>query len=368
MTETLTSQELPQLIFGNFVKELQKADEAFNSGLPNRTSLAYINNPLPAIPLVNTGEHFQAIVIGGTIGKTALIQKTSSGLEILSQDEVLLPSFTSTEDFLAYIKKLINNNVTTVGINFAYPLQPTFTAGKLDGILLDIGTTGKAVSAPDFIGKTVGTEIENYMRTQNNRRVAISVGNDGVCLLLSAKAYDNITDGLAFGIVGTGVNFGFMRNHQSVINLESHAFDKFPQSRFGKYLASLSGSPFGKEVNGENLYRHFNYALNSNGINYPDIASTEELSMICNEDISEVSQLAQRIITISAHLVTYQIAGIVAFKKSPMTFVMEGSLFWKGWRYHELVAEHVAQLVPEYPVNFVEIENSGILGAAKLVA
>ena len=54
------------------------------------------------------------------------------------------------------------------------------------------------------------------------------------------------------------------------------------------------------------------------------------------------------------------------FKQHDITCVMEGSLFWKGFGYKETVAETVKKLT-NYSVDIAEIDNSPILGAAKLV-
>ena len=51
-----------------------------------------------------------------------------------------------------------------------------------------------------------------------------------------------------------------------------------------------------------------------------------------------------------------------------MTFVMEGSLFWKGYKYKETVEQTVKQLLPEYCIKFIRLENSDILGGAKLLS
>jgi hexokinase len=98
----------------------------------------------------------------------------------------------------------------------------------------------------------------------------------------------------------------------------------------------------------------------------------------------EASQIARALLKRSAQLVACQIAGVVEFKNpspspSPlegegrdeevgMVFNMEGSLFWKGNNYKTIVQETLKQLVPKYNVRFVEIKDSGILGAAKLVS
>ena len=51
-----------------------------------------------------------------------------------------------------------------------------------------------------------------------------------------------------------------------------------------------------------------------------------------------------------------------------MIFVMEGSVFWKGKNYKKTAEKTIKKLIPEYNVKFIEIENSAILGSAKLIS
>lgn len=103
-------------------------------------------------------------------------------------------------------------------------------------------------------------------------------------------------------------------------------------------------------------------------MSFSPINSTEELNQLSFKKNPIISSLAKDLIKRSAQLVACQVAGITLFKKQDMVFIMEGSLFWKGNNYKQTVIETVKQLVPEYKVDFVEIKNSAILGAAKLVS
>ena len=86
------------------------------------------------------------------------------------------------------------------------------------------------------------------------------------------------------------------------------------------------------------------------------------------KDIPLISLLAREVSDHSSSLVSCEIAGIAEFLKKDCVFVIEGSLFWKGWRYKENVGVTVRQLVPHYQISFVFIEESGVLGAAKLIS
>lgn len=365
--ETLqTSQELIG-IHQNFLTELRTAHAATIAGTENRTSLPFIVNPLPSSPIVQEDELFTTLVFGGTLGTKALCRKTKSGIEIISQNpETALPHFTRGEDFLAYVEDATKDDPSAViGVNFAYAASPVFERGRLDSVLLEADPTN-AVDASDLVGKKIGEEIERYILEKRGKKVTVSVGNDGICLLLSGKTLIP-GDNLAFGVVGTGLNAGFLLDKNTAVNLESNRFDKFPQTKVGEELTRLLGNPFGKEINGACLYRHFNAEIEDKGIQHSPLTSTRQLSELSQTNIPVVSGIAQKHLDRSAQLVACQTAAIADFKGQDTVFVMEGSLFWKGHNYKETVAKTVRQLTSRR-VTFVEIPNSGVVGAAKLVA
>ena len=345
----------------NFVKELQ----ASNAG--KKTSLPFILHKLSSVPIVKAGEIFQVMVIGGSIFKKALLQKTKDRIEIIRKETEQLISFKTEGDFLSFIDSELSNNIQILGINFAYPLKPVFEKGKLDGVLLAVTKEG---GFHGLVGKKVGEEIEKYVLAKRRKKIKVSVANDTVCLL-TAGLLEFKQEELAAGIVGTGFNMAFFLDKNHLVNLEAANFDKFEQSKEGKIIDNASAKPgrslFEKETAGAYLYKHFSLIVKSKKINFSAIRSTEELDSLSRKNIPQVSRIAQNLIKRSAQLVACQIAGITELKKHSMVFNMEGSLFWKGNGYKDAVEETVKQLVPEYEAKFVEIENSAILGAAKLV-
>ena len=51
-----------------------------------------------------------------------------------------------------------------------------------------------------------------------------------------------------------------------------------------------------------------------------------------------------------------------------MTVVIEGSLFWNGWQYRENVTETLVRLeLDPAHVNMVRVDNSSVLGGARLI-
>lgn len=348
-------------IQSNFLHELQDAQNG------KKTRLPFIIHRISANPIVKDSEIFQVLVIGGTVARVAEVIKNGERVDVLQKEDDQV-NFRTEDDFLSFVGSKIGREINVVAFNFAYPMQPVFENGRLDGILLAVPKEG---TFHGLIGKKIAKEIEGYVLKKRNKKITASVANDTVCLLLSGLIKYKWHE-LAGGVIGTGVNFAFFLNRNSLVNLESASFDKFTQSKQGKIIDKESDQPgkalFEKETAGAYLYKHFNIMLKENGIDYPNISSTEELDIICHKSIHHVSEIARNLLVRSAQLVACQIAGITEFKKLAMVFNMEGSLFWKGNHYRETVEQTVKTLVPKYNVKFVEIENSAILGAAKLVS
>lgn len=347
----------------NFLKELRDAQNG------KKTSLPFIIHELSPIPLVKEGENFEVLVVGGSVLKKALIRKTKKGIKILKIEREKNIHFGNGKDFLNLIGKELYPEIKTLALNFAYPLQPVFENGKLDGILF-LGPT-KGVNLHNLTGKKIGRAIEDNVFNKLKRKIKVSVANDTVCLILSGLTKFRWNT-LSAGIVGTGLNFAFFLDKNKLVNLESASFDKFTQTPQGEIVDSTSDKPgkslFEKETAGGYLYKHFNIFLKEKGLKLTPIKSTEELNKISLKNIPFVSDMAKDLIKRSAEFVSCQIAGITLFKKTDMTFIMEGSLFWKGNNYKETFEKTVMQLVPEHKVQFVEIDNSAILGAAKLIS
>lgn len=345
----------------NFLKELQDAS------MGKKTSLAFIVNEIPASSLVKKGEKFEVLVVGGSICKKAILVK-KNGISITKQETIKQPSFKKTLDFLEFVEKNLEKNINFLALNFAYPLNPIFINKKLDGILIR-GAKENAFSG--LIGKKIGEEVEKYIFQKTGKKIIVSLANDTICLLLSGLTKYS-SKNLSAGIVGTGLNFAMFINQNKLVNLESANFDKFSQTKEGKIIDDQSSSPkgalFEKETSGAYLYKHFNIILKEKNLSFPPIESTEKLNSISLQYIPTVSGIARDLIRRSAKLIACQIAGIVDFKKTDMTFVMEGSLFWKGNNYKQTVDKTLRKLNPKYKVNFIEIKESAILGAAKLIS
>lgn len=350
-----------QSITRNFLDELK------SSAIAPTGSLPFILHQLPEGAVVPENESFQVLVIGGSICKTARVVGSNGSISILQKQEVPQPVFTTLNDFLTFISNQLFDNVNYLAINFAYPLRPIFEEHVLDGVFHLAGTKEHAFEG--LLGKMVGQTIRDYIAEKKNKKLQVSVANDTVCLLLSGLVSQK-WENLAAGVVGTGLNFALFLERIRIVNLEAAFFDKFPMSEAGKKIDSDSQHPgnslFEKEVSGAYLYQHFNVLAADQGLATKSITCTEELDVLARSEQSGAT-LARQLLERSASFVACQVAGITLFEDRDVTFVMEGSLFWNGWQYREHVESYV-KLLTHHKVTFIRIEESGILGAAKLLA
>jgi hexokinase len=351
----------------NFTKELEL------SGRGTKTSLPFIIHQLPEQPLIQEGESFFVLVIGGSVYQSALCRKERGQTIITKKKAGTNPPFKSGADFLDFCEQHIPKDISTIALNFAYPMAPIFRNNNL----LDGRLTGgsKEYTFDGLVGKVVGEEVEKYIKEKQGRDVRVAVANDTICELLSGLSSVNKPEYLACGIAGTGINFAFFTDAVHAVNLESANFDKFQISKYGKMIDETSVEPgtalFEKEVSGAYLHQHFNLFTKELGID-STIESTKNLDEFVQKcDIGEdgeACKFAYDLVDRSAALVAAQVAGITAYKNTDMNFIMAGSLFWKGFGFRDKVQQYVKQLLPEHSVTFLLIESCEIYGAAKLIA
>ena len=338
-----------------FVKELQLSAKG------ETTSLPFVVHEFSPIPLVPDGEAFQVLKIGGSIGQNALVVKQGREILVKAMEEERLPLFSTGKAFLSYIKSHLRKKINYLAINFAHELKPVFENNRLDGIL---SRASKEHAFIGLIGKQLGVSVEKFIYEKFHRQVIVSVANDTICLTLSGLTLVK-PERIAGGIIGTGMNFAFFLNQRQLVNLEAACFDKFEASPEGKTIDRKSLHPgealFEKEVAGAYLYQYYN--LRTGG----KLTATHELDKVARGEISGDKQIARDLFKRAAQLIACQVAGIARFKQRPMTFVMEGSLFWIGYNFRKTMAETVKLLAPDFPVSFKAIKDCGIVGAAKLL-
>lgn len=355
----MTLNEL-QKITDSFVQEITLAANGQPSSLP------YIVHTTPTQPLIEEGQDFQVIVVGGSVYQNAICAFNNGKVDIKSVSQGNKPVFETKEEFLTFIDEHLNANTSVMALNFAYPMQPVFKNNVLDGILMR-GT--KENSFEGLVGEAVGETIQNHVKATKNRDIIVSVANDAICTLLSGLTMYQAEE-VAHGIVGTGVNFAYFVEPGKPVNLEAANFDKFPQSEIAKLVDSKSTNPgsalFEKEISGAYLYQHFNAYAETHGLS-DHIDSTKDLDIFaktCNG--SGLCEFTQELLDRAAAYVAVMAAAISKAKQRDMKMIMAGSLFWKAWNFHNTVEYYTAKLTP-HNVEFIAIEHCEVLGAAKLL-
>lgn len=345
----------------NFLSELQKAAS------DNPSSISFIKNIIPSAALVGEGKKFQVMTIGGTNFRSALVEKIRDELVISDVVADTLPQLTTKEILFSFLKQFLKKDVSMLALNFGFPQQPIFENGEIDSILLE-NTKEHALSG--LIGKKVGQEFENYIQQTAKQTISVSVANDTICLLLSGLTKFSYQE-LAAGIVGTGLNFALFYDRNTPINLEGGNFNQFTPSPDTQEIDKTAANPgkmlFEKEIAGGYLYKRFNLLLQQENISYPPLKSGNQLTVLAEERKDRLGDIARMLLENSAQLVACAVAAIMEFQKKDLAFVMQGSVFWKGYKYRDIV-EITVKLLTSYKGTFVEIENADILGAAKLIA
>lgn len=140
------------------------------------------------------------------------------------------------QTFADEIKRLKPHaNVEKVGWCFSYPAK---TTPELDAQLI---MWTKNIKAPAIVGQYVGTELKKRAGIKE-----VAVINDTVATLLAAKATEGektYSSYIGF-ILGTGTNTAYVDGKlEMIINAESGAFDKVPQSAFDKAVDQKSDNP-----------------------------------------------------------------------------------------------------------------------------
>jgi len=332
-----------------------------------KTSLAFARHEISS---TGNAEKTTAriIVIGGSNCVSADGVKTPRGVELSDIHEESLPVFDNSGTFLPYITAHIPENADLIGLNFAYPMEPVIRDGRLDGRLI------KATKEHTFsgvVGHEVGRLLEEHLLATRGQKVEITTANDTVCLILSGLEKYHPT-GLAGGVIGTGFNFGFFLDNTTLVNLESGNFSSFQVTdscaAIDEGLEDRGKQLWEKEISGAYLYRHFNFYNDKLKLGLKTIASTVELDSLADHNSGPAGDLARELLKRSATFAAVQIAAIFDYLETDhLNILIEGSLFWKGWKYRKHVSEALASLGVMYQQFSIDhIDQSSVLGGALL--
>ena len=356
-------------IKNSFIQEIQKAR------LGKESSVSFLPHTIPQTSPLKDGEIFQVMTIGGSVFKTALVKKQGNTTIVLSEDDDAIPTFNSDQIFMEFIIKHLDPSIMYLSLNLAYPLDPTFRNGLLDGIFI---RGEKEHQFKGLIGNKVGKTIEEFVFARLKQTIHVTAANDTVCLFLSEATTQTWNTTVA-GIIGTGTNYAIGINGQ-IVNLQSGSFNKFSQTPSGKIIDQESANPgkgiTDKEIAGAYLFKHFNIISKVNNLIISSLSSTKELSELAEKDSGEASKLARNILERSASLAACQIAGITEFLTScnqlelvetSYNYVMEGALFWDAWNYKAMLEKYLRMFGVDTLIKFSLVRHHSIRGGIKLL-
>jgi hexokinase len=360
---------MPSPFTKSLVKELLEASQG------QENSIKYLKSDLTRKSLVQEGELFQVIMIGGSHLESALVKFEKGEFLMLNFKETEIEKLTTNQIFFDYIENFLEPEIKIVALNFAYPIAPFTRDGRFDGKLV---AKPKGHTFKGLYQKNVGEELEKYF-LEKGREINFTICNDTTAIGLSSfdwtdfRPEDSIT-----GVVGTGFNFGLFENKKTFVNLELGNFNKFEQTKTGKIIDDHSNNKgfqlLEKEVGGGYLYQHFNYLVKESGSGL-EIKNTKELSILLATGKFADKEHALQVYKCSAEFVAGTIFGLYEFKKIQNKFenfkmlvLIEGSLYWKGYQFKEMVNQKLLELGMD--LNNLKIDQTrkiGLKGAARLV-
>ncbi|MBQ6137319.1 MAG: hexokinase [Kiritimatiellae bacterium] len=243
---TLAAEIDRQALLGAFLSEMEKGLKGEPSSLMMIPTFVSVTGKIPqgakAAVLDAGGTNFR----GGIVSIPPKIEEKQNQPMPGTKGEVGEDEF--YDAFAAEIKRLEGKaTVKKIGWCFSYPAEAT---KDLDARLV---RWTKNIKAPAIVGQFVGREL--LKRTGGTE---IAVVNDTVATLLAAKATegDKTYSSYIGFILGTGTNTAYVEKNSNIlkmpgldpdgsmiINAESGAFAKAPQSAFDKAADAKTGNP-----------------------------------------------------------------------------------------------------------------------------
>jgi hexokinase len=324
-----TKKELQQFTT-NFISEMALGQKSIDKS-QNHSSVGYHIVPLPLQGLVANGEIFQTIVMGGSVLEIGKIQNDDGKVKILEYTTKSIPLIDNKQVMMAVLEENLLPDAKVLSLNFAYPVEFVSRDGRMDARMI---TGAKQHQFEGVVGNLVGEMIEQFFASKG-RFIKVNVANDTVCLASACLNYFDSHSAVA-GIIGTGVNFAFMQDAGTVVNLESGNFDKLEQSETAKIIDPLSTTPN---------------------------------KFWLEKEVPIQSRMALTILERSAQLTAVKIAGIYRWKNVPkLNILMEGSVFWHGYNYIPFVQYYLRVLgIEPTNIHFERVLQSSTIGAGKIV-
>lgn len=341
-----TNLENIDSIADRFSTEIASAKES------NYSSIKYIQTHLPSGPMIINPTKACIVIVGGSHLRITEIEIDKERYKEIGSSRSDLPLLESGAELLELIAERIPSSTELILLNLAFPVSPIMEDGMLDAVLLE---ESKGHSLKDLLGKRAGKELKNYLKRNMNRDVRVSCVNDNICTTLSVPTYPTI----GF-IAGTGINVGFRKEADKIVNLEAGYFDGF---RSNSDLVSIEkkDKKFETEIAGAYLPFHYNHLKKNDCL---EISKAKHLSRLAKEG----DKLAIDLLSYSATLTASVLAGTIRYLSTEeVNIVVEGSLVIKGYEYLSTMKYALHKLTPNTKITWESDSDSALLGGINLL-
>lgn len=325
-----------------------------------------------------------ALVADGTIGKHAFWTYSKNKIKLTDKETFGLPASSTKDDYFRLLTQKVNSNsaISSIGLNLSYALEPKIRDGNLDGKLIRFA---KEHLIKGLKGKLVGKELENYLSDKKHIIKPVSVANDIICILLAGINTNQSSPPQIAGLAAEGMNFAFIDSAKEwttlnkksftniAINLEAANYNMIPLTKAGKVINTISDYPdkalAEKESGSKYLFLLYNWIMKKvYGHTFQPISYTQQLNRIIKQKSHKGSDLANMLLERSSQIAVIELCGILIYlkKKGGVPVIMEGDLFWKGFKYKERVEKWIKIILPHVNVQFIHNQDSDLIGAATL--
>jgi hexokinase len=272
---------------------------------------------------------FQVIIIGGTNFHVAYFELRKGLLREIIRFTKPTPKIANKSILIEIVRSSLEadkipNLSHKVIIILTFSMQSVIrvrssednkTCEILDGKILE-GSKGHLLEG--LIGIKIGQMLEQKI----SGNYQFMVTNDSIPLLAQITKNKRINS--IAGVVGSGINLGFWSDNNTLIVLEPEKFKNY------------------SEIAGAYLYKTFNQLRQEYNLsNWPVFSSTLSMTQAI-EDINYSLEIRQTIINLiqrSAMLFSSSVAALIDYKNykknRKIDLIMEGSLFWHGYKYQE---------------------------------
>lgn len=384
-----------ELFIKSFMDEMGRGIEGKHSSLGMIPTYLSCDGALPK------GRYAAAIDAGGTNFRTALIGFSDNGVSIERFSSQPMPGTkggVTWKDFIVFVSKQVKpllKYTDHIGICISFP---TTITPERDGIIQHFT---KEVDIAGFEGRYICRDLLDELGTRNTKATVL---NDTSAVLLSGLAAGAKAEGLIGLINGTGTNtccqlgqgrLGLAETGSMIVDIESGGFCPPERSAVdialdhaaaapGVYQEEkiVSGAYLGeicrlamKEAAADGLFSQRTAenirALNEFATPAADAfgaGAAENALFASPQDAALARELVRAVFSRAAKHIACTLTAILRFcEHAPgqqVTVSADGSVFRQSALFRPALESYMARYASIYPVRFVEMDNSTIIGTA----